>query len=224
MVIAGNTFDYSYDHGIAFMQKGYSFVSSTRSAVENGKTILKDYDICDMIMGKEAQSNDGGKMKAINYTVYTPAMREAIARFCAGGRKLLLSGAYISTDLVDGYKIDTGGKNFAAHILKFKWMTHSAATDGNISAVDNPFGFSGDYNFYSQLNEKKYCCESPDAFTPSDKNAYTIFRYPQTSISAAVAYKGNDYRIASFGFPLETLTSQAQINKLIGQVIDFFEK
>ncbi|HNY04925.1 MAG TPA: xanthan lyase [Candidatus Egerieousia sp.] len=224
MVIAGNTFDYSYDHGIAFMQKGYSFVSSTRSAVEKGKTILKDYDICDMIMGKQAQSNDGGKMKAVNFAVYTPAMREAIVKFCAGGRKLLLSGAYISTDLIDGYKIDTGGKNFASKVLKFKWMTHSASTDGHISAVDNPFGFSGDYNFYSQLNEKKYCCESPDAFTPEEKNAYTIFRYPQTSISAAVAYKGNDYRIASFGFPLETLTSQAQINKLIGQVIDFFEK
>jgi len=224
MVIAGNTFDYSYDHGIAFMQKGYSFVSSTRSAVENGKTILKDYDICDMIMGKQAQSNDGGKMKAVNFTVYTPAMRDAIVKFCAGGRKLLLSGAYISTDLVDGYKIDTGGKNFASKVLKFKWMTHSASTDGNVSAVDNPFGFSGDYNFYSRLNEKKYCCESPDAFTPAEKNAYTIFRYPQTSISAAVAYKGDDYRIASFGFPLETLTSQAQINKLIGQVIDFFVK
>ena len=224
MVIAGNTFDYSYDHGIAFMQKGYSFVSSTRSAVEDGKTVISDYNICDMIMGKEAQSNDGGKMKAINYTVYTPAMRDAITKFCAGGRKLLLSGAYISTDLVDGFKIDTGGKNFAAKILKFKWMTHSAATDGNVSAVNNPFGFSGDYNFYSQLNEKKYCCEAPDAFTPAEKNAYTIFRYPQTNISAAVAYKGNDYRIASFGFPLETLTSQEQINKLIGQVVDFFDK
>lgn len=103
-------------------------------------------------------------------------------------------------------------------------MTHSASTDGHVSAVDNPFGFSGDYNFYSQLNEKKYCCEAPDAFTPAEKNAYTIFRYPQTSISAAVAYKGDDYRIASFGFPLETLTSQTQINKLIGQVVDFFEK
>ncbi|MCI1720770.1 MAG: xanthan lyase [Bacteroidales bacterium] len=224
MVIAGNTFDYSYDHGIAFMQKGYSFVSSTRSAVEHGKTVLKDYNICDMIMGKEAQSNDGGKMKAINYTVYTPAMRQVITEFCGDGRKLLLSGAYISTDLVDGFKVDTGGKNFASKVLKFKWMTHSASTDGCVSAVGNPFGFSGDYNFYSQLNEKKYCCEAPDAFTPAEKNAYTIFRYPQTSISAAVAYKGNDYRIASFGFPLETLTSQAQINKLIGQVIDFFEK
>lgn len=227
MTIAGNTFDYAYEHGIAFMKKGYCFASATRSSVENGKINMSDYRTCDIIMGKQAQSNDGGQMKAINYTVYTPAMRKAITDYCSGGRNLLISGAYIATDLVDAYVTDKEGPKFAANVLKFKWMTHSASTDGKVAAVATPslkkYGFDGEYEFWSELNEKKYVCEAPDAFTPAVKEAFTIFRYPQTNISAAVAYPGKDYKVVSFGFPIETLKTQEQINKLIGQTVDFFK-
>ena len=224
-IIAGNTFDYAYDHGLAFMNNGYAFISSTRSAVENGKTDLNRYFICDMIMGKQAQSNNGALTKLIKYHVYTPQMKEAITKFCAEGRNLLLSGAYVATDLVDAYEVDLQeGPKFAADVLKIKWMTHSAAKDGKVATVMNKFGFSGNYEYYSELNAKKYVCEAPDAFTPADKSAYTIMRYPQTSISAAVVYSGQDYKTAVFGFPIETLKSQDQINNLIGQTINFFRR
>ena len=150
-------------------------------------------------------------------------MKKAITDYCANGRNLLLSGAYVSTDLVDAYEVDkTEGPKFAADVLKIKWMTHSAAKDGRVSSVMNSFGFNGTFEFYSELNSKKYVCEAPDAFIPAGKESFTIMRYPQTSISAAVAYPGKDYKTAVFGFPIETLKSQEQIDKLIGQTIDFF--
>ena len=224
-IIAGNTFDYAYDHGLGFMHNGYAFISSTRSAVESGKTDLKKYSICDIIMGKQAQSNDGSLTKLVKYHVYTPEMKKAITDYCANGRNLLLSGAYVSTDLVDAYEVDkTEGPKFAADVLKIKWMTHSAAKDGRVSSVMNSFGFNGTFEFYSELNSKKYVCEAPDAFIPAGKESFTIMRYPQTSISAAVAYPGKDYKTAVFGFPIETLKSQEQIDKLIGQTIDFFNQ
>lgn len=223
-IIAGNTFDYAFDHGKAFLAKGYSFVSSTRSAVESGKTDMCEYEICDMIMGKQAQSNDGALTKVISYEVYTPAMRKAIENFCCNGRKFLISGAYVSTDLVDAYKVDPSGAEFAKNVLKIKWMTHSASKDGKVAAVNNKLGFKGNYEYYSELNDKKYVCEAPDAFTPACENAYTIFRYPQSSISAGVAYDGSDYKVVTLGFPIETLKSQCQINGLIGEVVDFFNK
>ncbi len=223
-IIAGNTFDYAYDHGKAFLAKGYSFVSSTRSAVESGKTDMSKYEICDIIMGKQAQSNDSALTKVISYEVYTPAMRKAIEDFCKSGRKLLLSGAYVATDLIDAYKVDPSGAEFAKNVLKIKWMTHSASKDGKVAAVNNCLGFKGSYEFYSELNDKKYVCEAPDAFTPACENAYTIFRYPQSSISAGVAYDGKDYKVVTLGFPIETLKSQCQIDNLIGEVVDFFEK
>ena len=222
-VIAGNTFDYAYDHGIAFLSAGYSFVSSTRSAVESGKTNLNDFKICDIILGKQAQSNDGALTKLVKYHAYTPQLKNAITDFCSNGGNLLISGAYIATDLVDAYEIDPDGAKFAADVLKIKWMTHSASKDGRVSAVNNKFGFNGSFNFYNELNDKKYLCESPDAFTPVGDNAFTIFRYPQTSISAATAYNGSDYKVVAFGFPLETLKEQSQINDLVGQVLSFFK-
>ena len=222
-IIAGNTFDYAYDHGIAFMQAGYNFISSTRSAVEHGLTNLNDYKICDIILGKQAQSNDGALTKLVKYAAYTPQLKSAISNYCKGGGKLLISGAYIATDLVDAYEVDPNGAKFLADVLKIKWMTHSASKDGRVGAVNNKFGFNGTFNFYSELNSDKYVCEAPDAFTPVGENAYTIFRYPQTSISAAVAYDGADYKVVSFGFPLEVLKSQGEINELIGQVVNFFK-
>lgn len=223
MVIAGNTFDYAYDHGLAFMHNGYAFISSTRSAVESGKTDMSKFNICDIIMGKQCQSNDGSLTKLVKYHVYTPAMKKAIKDFCASGRNLIISGAYVATDMVDAYEVDKKeGPKFLADVLKIKWMTHSASTDGKASAVMNDFGFDGTYEFWSELNSQKYVCEAPDAFTPAGKDSYTVMRYPQTSISAAVAYPGKDYKTVVFGFPIETIKTQDQIDKLIGQTIHFF--
>ena len=223
-IIAGNTFDYAYDHGLAFMRSGYGFISCTRSAIEEDKIDMSLYPICDIIMGKQVQSNNGSLTEVIKYEVYTPKMREAIAKYCADGRALLLSGAYVATDLVDSYKVDESGAKFAADVLKIKWMTHSAAKDGRVSAVMNDFGFNGNFEFYSTLNDKKYLCEAPDAFVPAGDDSYTIFRYPQTSISAAVAYPGKDYKAVIFGFPIETLKEQSQIDTLIAQVLNFLTK
>ena len=125
--------------------------------------------------------------------------------------------------MVDAYEVDKKeGPKFLADVLKIKWMTHSASTDGKASAVMNDFGFDGTYEFWSELNSQKYVCEAPDAFTPAGKDSYTVMRYPQTSISAAVAYPGKDYKTVVFGFPIETIKTQDQIDKLIGQTIHFF--
>ncbi|MBR0314550.1 MAG: xanthan lyase [Bacteroidales bacterium] len=224
-VIAGNTFDYAYDHGLAFMHNGYAFISSTRSAVENGKTDITKFNICDLILGKQCQSNDGALTKLIKYHAYTPELKKAIKDFCSNGRNLLVSGAYVATDLVDAYEVDKKeGPKFLGDVLKIKWMTHSASTDGKVASVRNDFGFDGTFEFWSELNDKKYVCEAPDAFTPAGKDSYTIFRYPQTSISAAVAYPGKNYKTVVFGFPIETLKTQDQIDKLIGQTLNFFIK
>jgi hypothetical protein len=224
-VIAGNTFDYAYDHGLAFMHNGYAFISSTRSAVENGKTDITKFNICDLILGKQCQSNDGALTKLVKYHAYTPELKKALKDFCSNGRNLLVSGAYVATDLVDAYEVDKKeGPKFLGDVLKIKWMTHSASTDGKVASVRNDFGFSGNFEFWSELNDKKYVCEAPDAFTPAGKDSYTIFRYPQTSISAAVAYPGKNYKTVVFGFPIETLKTQDQIDKLIGQTLNFFNK
>ena len=46
----------------------------------------------------------------------------------------------------------------------------------------------------------------------------------ENQLNASVAYKGDKYRCCIFGFPIECLTSQTEINTMIKQIIQFFEK
>lgn len=221
-VIAGNTFDYPYIHGKAFMNAGYNFVSASVAAVRSGQVKLEEYPIVDFIMGKQAQTKVGRETMPVKYEVYPSDLREVISYYCKNGGNILVSGAYVATDLWDSYKVTPEGKNFAKDILKFKWMTHYASNDGAVKGVSNPYGFSGKFNFYNVPNEKSYSVEAPDAMVPEGKGAYTIFRY-SNNISAGVAYSG-EYKSVVLGFPIETLISGEQIDELIEQIADFFTK
>lgn len=220
-VFAGNTFNYPYVHGIALMKNGYSFVSASAGAVEAGKVNMNNYKVVDMIMGKQGKTKIGRGVFGIKYEVFPVALQKAVAAYCAAGGNLLLSGANIATDLFDSYDVTKEGMEFAQNVLKYKWRTDYASKEGAVSAVPNPYGFSGKFNFNTELNEKIYAVESPDALVPADKDAFTIFRYADNNISAGVAYKGA-YRTVSLGFPIETLASQCQIDKLMEEVLTFF--
>ena len=222
-VFAGNTFDYPYTHGLALLKNGYSFVSTSVGAVEAGKVNMNNYKVVDMIMGKQGKTKIGRGVFGIKYEVFPVALQSAIAEYCAAGGNLLLSGANIASDLYDSYEITEEGKKFAENVLKYKWRTNTASSEGAVNAVANPYGFSGKFNFSTKLNEKVYAVESPDALVPADKDAFTIFRYSDNNISAGVAYKGA-YRTVSLGFPIETLATPCQIEKLMGEVLNFFEK
>ncbi len=221
-IIAGNTFDYPALHGKAFMEAGYNFVSSSVASVRAGEVKLDDYNIVDFIMGKQAQTKIGRGVKPLKYEVYPSDLREVIATYCNKGGNILVSGAYVATDLWDAYKVTPEGKKFAKEVLKFKWMTHYASKDGLVKGVANPYGFSGRFDFYNRPNENSYVVEAPDAMTPEGADAYTVFRY-SNNISAGVAFSGI-YKSVVLGFPIESLTSGEQINELINQITSFFEK
>jgi hypothetical protein len=66
--------------------------------------------------------------------------------------------------------------------------------------------------------------ESPDAIVPAREGAHTFLRYRTVNTSAAVAYDGGRHRCVSIGFPIETLTSQQQVDDLMREVIRFIFK
>ena len=81
------------------------------------------------------------------------------------------------------------------------------------------------YILIKQYNGLINNVKSIDALLQLDnaEDAFTIFRYSDNNISAGVAYKGA-YRTVSLGFPIETLATPCQIEKLMGEVLNFFEK
>ena len=234
-VLAGNTFDYPYVHGIAWMSAGCNFVSASRSAVERRRIAMNRYLLADLICGKQITTQIGRNgANPLRYQVYPEGIREQIADFTRAGGNLLVSGAYVGSDLwepVFAFPIDSTlkadyfdpGKQFATEVLHYKWMTNSAAVTGQVRGEQNPYGITRNsrYYFNQQLGSRVYCVESPDGLTPVGDGACTIFRYAENNISAGVAYRG-DYKTVVLGFPIETLETQEQIDCLIGEIARFF--
>jgi len=235
--IAGNTFDYPFIHGIAWMAAGCNFVSASRSAAMTHRINMNHYALADLICGEQVTTLIGRKdLGQLRFEVFPKGLREEIADFTRAGGNLLVSGAYVGSDLwepIYDFAIDstlqadyfTPGKQFVQDVLHYKWMTNAAAVKGEVKGVQNPLGFTpkSRYIFNQQMNEKVYAVESPDGLTPVGDGAFTIFRYAENNISAGVAYQG-DYKTVILGFPVETLETQEQVNCLVGEIARFFRK
>ena len=226
-VIAGNSFDYPALHGESILKAGYSFVSTSKMAVENNEVNLTSYPIIDLILGKEKQS----KMGSINnskreFKTFSKSLQKAITNFCNSGGSILVSGAYIASDLWDNplAKTDEEDLTFAQEILKYKWRVGRAAKTGGVKEVASPYSLQKmRFNYNKDFNSEIYRVESPDAIEPVDKLSHTVLRYSENNLSAAVAYKDN-YRTYIIGFPFETITETNRRDELMKTILDFFTK
>ena len=225
-VIAGNTFDYPSVHGAAILKAGYSFVSCSDEAVEDGLVALKDYPVVDLILGKECQTKMGRRgVTPLQYKTFTQPMQQAIADYCGQGGNIFVSGAFVGTDLWDNRLAasEEADKKFATEVLKYKWRVGQAAKMGKVKTVASPFpSLVGNYTYHNELNEESYVVEAPDAIEPATKDAYTVMRYSESNLSAGVAYQG-DYKTYIMGFPFEAVRTEAEREALMNAVLNFFK-
>ncbi len=225
-VIAGNSFDYPYLHGNSIKSAGYSFVSSSVKAVEKGKINLKEYKIVDLILGKQKQTRIGNGKRKPEFKTFSSELQQQIRSYCNNGGSLLVTGAHIGSDLCEGDSVLNEDIRFFENVLKSKFRTSNASTDGRIKMVNSTYRLLPElpeFNYYSFPNEKSYYVESPDAIEPAITEASTIYRYSENNRSAAIAYKGN-YRLCLFGFPFETIVESKNRDKLMSSVLLFFQK
>ena len=224
-VIAGNSFDYPALHGRALLAAGYSFTSCSNEAVEEGIVSLEDYRLADLILGKQCQTKMGrGGITPLQYKTFSEQMQSALTSFCRQGGRLLVSGAFVGSDLWDN-RVATSNetdKQFATEVLKYKWRVGQAATEGRVKGVGEVLGLKKqEFHFHHMPNSTCYVVESPDAIEPACADATTVMRYSENGLSAAVAYAGTDYRTCILGFPIEALTSPEELSTLMQQIMHF---
>jgi len=222
-VIAGNTFDYPFLHGKAIKAAGYSFVSAGVKSVLSGDVDLNQYKIVDLILGKQKQTFIGNAKKAPEFKTFPLALQQSIRLYCLNGGNLLLSGAFIGSDMCEPEKPIHNDRLFIENILKYKFRTSQASVTGNVNMVNSPFIFfkKAVMTYYDQPNSISYYVESPDALEPAGEGSFTICRYAENNLSAGVAYSGL-YKTCAFGFPFETLQSDKDRSKLMESVLLFF--
>ena len=225
-VIAGNTFDYPYLHGEAIMAAGYSFVSTSVKAVEQGID-LGGYCAVDIIAGKQKEIRVGRGAVPNRYKLYSAALMDALRAYTAAGGNVMLTGAYVASDVWDGITSGKAEQDFASRVLGYNWRVGRAATQGKFYTVASPyreFAYGSEYEFCQTLNEEVYCVESPDGVIPADDKGKTIFRYGENNIPAGIAADMGVYRTVVMGMPFEIIRSAESRNLLMQSVLKFFEK
>ena len=230
--IAGNTFDYASVHGEAIMKAGHPFFSCSNKIFCSDSTYMLEAWAVDLVCGKQVTTSVGsGQMQ--KYTVFPAEMQETLRAFASRGGHMLVSGAYIGTDIWDQvYPVKTDSlfraesKKFAETVLGYRWITSNASPNGIFRPVRNPLIKSSleVCDVWNTPNGICYSVESQDGIVPAAVSAYTIFRYSDSGISAGIGYKGNGYKAICLGFPVETLKYKSYIQEIIRLALDFFKE
>ena len=223
--IGGNTFDFVSMHASALMKAGYNVCSAAAGALEAADT--SGIWALDIICGKQVTTPCGrNRAHRDRYEVFPSAFRGAIARFASNGTHLMVSGAYIGTDVWDklynvGKKGDEAREEIKA-IFGYTWITNFADRSGTVRPFGNYIRMP-ETRYNREYKPDLYRVENADGIGPAGEQSRTIMRYRGTDISAAVAFDSGTYRAVSFGFPLETIVSDGGLLPIIQETTSYFE-
>ena len=215
-IIAGNSFDYSYVHGKAIKENGFSFCSASDESVMNGDVDLTKYKLVDFIFGEEKKTSAPKYKDKIDFEVFPISLRDKITNYLNGGGKIFLSGAYLGSDLYSDK--DSTEIQFANNVLKFKLKTGHAVKTGKVFSVSNIFlPIKNSFEFNTTLNDSTYKVEAPDELGEIN-GSEVLLRYKENNFSSAVGYK-DKYGVVTFGFPFETILGETQRNAVMKSVL-----
>ena len=233
-IIAGNSFDFAYTHGKAIMNAGYAFSSCSKGAFCSDKKLRRQAWCVDLICGKQVTTVVGSANNDLRYTVFPENLQSSLTDFTANGGHVLVSGAYIATDIWSSiYQYDQDEEfrkssiKFAEEVLGYRWASGHAGKTGNVYFCEceqiGTLKESGIVSFHNLINEESYCIESPDGIGPKGKSK-VFMRYSDTDIPAGICRDDKGYRSVCLGFPIETLKEEKDIGNIISLTLEFFSK
>ncbi|MDO4971305.1 MAG: xanthan lyase [Bacteroidales bacterium] len=226
-VVAGNNFDYTTVHGASIMNAGYSFVSMSEAAFEAGAVNAADYKVLDIILGKQKETMNGRGAYANRFKIYTPEFMNAVTAYTAAGGNVMITGAYVASDIWEKAKPVEAEVAFAKNVLGFEHRASRAAQSGEVNGVVSKFTelpAERKMAFCNALNNKVYAVESPDAVKASDAAGATIMRYTENTKPAAVAVDRGTYRTVVAGFPFESINCCKARDTFMQDILNFFNK
>lgn len=206
--VAGNEFNYVTTHAKAIASaQEYNIVSASDKVIEDGKVKLKNYPLVDLVLGLER--NDGHSL--VYYKTFTKSMRKTLTDYTRRGGALLVSGAYIGTDIMG-----TEEERFVSETLKCTYGGQYRAENNQVNGLGTVIPY------YNMLNEEHYAATSADILRPAAP-AFTVMQYADGQ-DAAVAYKGRDYRSFTMGFPFECIMDEQKQGSIMRGILNFLLK
>ena len=218
-LVGGNSFDYPYTHGVSLLAADCSFYSSSVAAVERGEVDLKTFDIVDIILGKQRTTTVGRGVAPAKYQCFTADLQSVINDYLKSSGALIISGAYIGTDLYSSG--ESRDVEFAEKSLHFSFIGN-CATKGSVAttASRSPIRLTGrDYHFCRNYRPDYYTVNSVDGLAATD-GATALMHYPDSRLAAAVGYKG-DCATFVMSFPFESITDSKERDLLMQDIVKY---
>ena len=224
-VIAGNTFDYPYLHGESIAAAGKGFVSASVGAVEAGDVKLSDYNVIDLILGRQKVTVTGNGNTGMRYSAFPKSLQKQLGSFVSHGGDLMVSGEYVASDLAD-YRSADGSQDFSKKVLGVTFAQPGDARSGRVLrksvAGMNTSVRSADYS--NTLNEKNYIVQTPDVLIPSANKGEVFLTFSDSGEAAGVVTKNGKSHTAVMSIPFESITDRGERDKLMKDILDFLNQ
>ena len=209
-LLAGNTFDYPAVHGRSIAQAGWSFVSCSREAVQDGSVDLNGYPVVDLILGLQKRSLQDTIFYK-DYSTFTPVLQQKITAYLNNGGSLLSSGSYVGADMIS----DLADEQFTTNVLHYRWEGPLPSSTEN--AVK---GFRSKLEIRRNATATAYGVTRPDVLSPT-KRGTTLLTYTKSGLTAGVGFKERNTRCLTLGFPFESITSDRERDKLMRSILKY---
>lgn len=221
MIVGGNTFDYPALHGRSIVRAGYSFCSASAQALMEDEELLRRFTLCDLILGKQRAVAIGRGAAGYAFKTFPTALQQIIRDFNRRGGSIFVSGSYVASDLWEGEESCNADRAFAREVLGYELGSGQASGSGRVRVVW-PDLTPGTIRFNQTLRDDCYAVESPDALRPAGEDAFPAMRYADGGRTAAVVRDGNAKTFV-MGFPFETILSEKERDRLMEDILRFFE-
>ena len=207
-LIAGNDFNYVKTHAECIAKAGpYNIVSCSSEAFETIQLKPSKIAAIDLVLGLEQDD----KHSLNYYKTFTSTMRNTLKRYTSQGGALLVSGAYVGSDMQE-----TEEQQFLANVLKCQYA--GRYTDDNNTVT----GLGTAIQYWHRLNGEHYAAVSTDVLLPVG-SAYIAMQYADGQ-DAAVAYKGSDYSAFTMGFPFECIKDEKKRSSIMRGILNYLIK
>lgn len=201
--IMGNTLDNASEHAAAMLDiNDCNVVSATADAVIGGDIRMGDYSMTDLLLGNQRFTPTASR----DFKAFPASMQRLLSEYTGQGGRLLVSGAYLSTDM----STDTE-RRFLSDVLHIG--------DGQQAHETHLSGMGTQFDIYSELNDEHYAATNVDIVKPQQP-AFCALTY-QSGMSACVAFKGQVSRTIAMGFPLECIRTAKARRMVMKGIVNF---
>lgn len=210
-LLAGNTFDYPAIHGQSIAKAGWSFVSCSRDAVQDGSVDMNGYRVVDLILGLQKRSLQDTIFRK-DYSTFPPVLQQKITSYLNGDGKLFTSGSYVGADMIS----DLADEQFTTKVLHYRWEGPlPSETENNVK------GLRSKPEIRRQATASGYGVTRPDVLSPTEKGT-TLLTYTDSRLAAGIGYKDrHNTACLTLGFPFESITQERERDRLMRSVLKY---